>query len=187
SEWNIVVKAVEISGTALAGRRLLLWSRCTATTITTTLLPAIGRLGLTTTTLVCRFSILTKLVILHTAAGATGIEHLHFAGHDFGGVAGNAVLFPRAGTQAALNVEFAALAHVFVHDLGQTVEEHNTVPLGFFLRLSGVLVFPGLAGRQSQVGHCATAGQITGFRIPAYIAYQNNFVYAATCHLVVSF
>jgi hypothetical protein len=60
------------------------------------------------------------------------------------------------------------------------------MPFGFFLRLTGIFILPLLAGGDGQIGYRSTTGQVSGFRILADIAYQNYFIDAATCHVVIS-
>src|SRR5690606_2749366 len=53
---------------------------------------------------------------------ATAVEQLHLAidvDHHLGGVTLDAVLFPLAGLQSALDVELGALAYIFADDLRQ--------------------------------------------------------------------
>src|SRR5690554_6541644 len=114
---------------------------------------------------------------------ATGVEHLHVVDHDLGGVAVLAVLaLPLAGLQAALDVDLAALLQVLLGDLGQLVEHHHVVPLGALLALTGLLVHPGVGGRQAQVGDRRTGGQEANLGILSQVADEDDLV-DATGHL----
>src|SRR5690606_32706818 len=110
-------------------------------------------------------------VITAATAAGTAVEHLHVAGDDLGGVAVLAVLpLPFAGTQAPLHIHLGTLLQVLLGDLRQAVEEHHPVPLGALLGLPGVLVLPGFAGGDADVGDGATARHVAGFRVLAQIA-----------------
>src|SRR5690554_656534 len=111
---------------------------------------------------------------------ATGVEHLHVVDHDLGGVA--VLALPLAGLQAALDVDLAALLQVLLGDLGQLVEHHHVVPLGALLALTGLLVHPGVGGRQAQVGDRRTGGQEANLGILSQVADEDDLV-DATGHL----
>src|SRR5690606_28106518 len=111
--------------------------------------------------------IAAAIVVVATTA-ATAVEHLHFAGDDFRGVAVLAILpLPFAGAQAAFDVHLRAFFQVFAGDFTEAVEEHHAVPFGALLHLPGLFVFPAFAGGDVDVGHRTAAGQKTGFRVRA--------------------
>ena len=117
------------------------------------------------------------------AAAAAAVQHLHFAGDDFGGVAiiAGGLVLPLAGLQTALDIDLRTLAQVFGADLTQAAPHHDGVPLGLFLHLAGGLVAPAFRGRQAQVGDRGAAGGGPGFRILPEVADENDLVDAA-CH-----
>src|SRR5690606_22079838 len=82
---------------------------------------------------------------LPAAAVAATTEHLHLVGDDVGGVALDAFLVGvLVGLKSPLDVHLAALAQVLARNLGQPAEELDSVPLGAFLLLAGLLVLPRL-------------------------------------------
>src|SRR3990170_3433614 len=85
-----------------------------------------------------------------TNAAAAAVEHLHFVGDDFGGVAVVALLvLPLARAQRAFDVHLRTLLEVFAGDLAETAEHGDVVPLGALFVLPRLLVFPVLAGRHA--------------------------------------
>ncbi|MMZ65446.1 hypothetical protein D1872_278510 [compost metagenome] len=114
------------------------------------------------------------LVALWTAA-----QQLHGAlhvDHDFGGVTLDTVFFPLAGLQFAFDVHLRTFTQVFASDFCNFAEHRHTVPFGFFNFLTGLLVGPLFAGRQTQVGHGVTVRQVANFGILAASADQYDFV-----------
>src|SRR5690606_6592157 len=62
------------------------------------------------------------------------------------------LILPLAGLKLPLDVDLRALAQILLHHAAQVlVEDHDRMPLGALLALSGVAIFPVLAGRNSQV------------------------------------
>src|SRR5690606_34425085 len=162
SEWNVVVEVV------VHGRR----RRCRLATAVVA--AAVARcLALATA---------TTLPGTTAVPAAAAVEHLHVVGDDLGGVALHAVLFPAAGLQAAFNVDLRALPDVFGNNLGEALVEHHAVPLGALLLLAGVLVLPGFAGGQGEVGDGAAIGHVAGFGILSHVPHQNYFVDTSASH-----
>ena len=115
-------------------------------------------------------------------AAALAAEHLHFVGHDLRGVAVLAFLvLPLARAQLAFDVNLRALAQVFGGDLGQAAEHRDLVPLRAVLLLAGLLVFPRLRGRESQVRDGTAARHVARLGVFAEIADENDLV-DASCH-----
>src|SRR5687768_8119256 len=80
---------------------------------------------------------------------------------DLGRVLGLPVLvLPLAILDAAFDVEFVALLHVTLHDVGQlrvlAVPHHAAVPLGLFLLVAAGVV-PGTAGRERKIRNAVAA------------------------------
>src|SRR6056297_3958696 len=63
--------------------------------------------------------------IIHRCRATPPIEHLHFIGDDFSGIAILTVLaLPLARLQPAFDVDLAALLEVFAGDLAEPIEHH---------------------------------------------------------------
>ena len=121
-------------------------------------------------------------VIAATATAATfaaAAQHLHFIGDDISGVLLHAVL---AGvlvvTQAAFDVDRAALAQVLAGNLAELAEEHHTVPFGAFL-LVAILVLADAGGGQADAGDRHAALGVLHVRVVAEVADQDDLVDAA--------
>lgn len=72
-------------------------------------------------------------------------QQLHGAAYvdvHLSGVALNAVLFPLAGMQLALDVDLRSLAKVFPGDLGDLPEQRDAVPLSALSLLARALIRP---------------------------------------------
>src|SRR4029450_4026043 len=112
-----------------------------------------------------------------TRAGIAGTsDQLHPVGDDLGRVFFDAILVRvLAGLQPAFDVDRASLLQVFTGDFRLPAEQHDTVPLGFFLLLA-TLVFPRFAGGDVQIGDGVAAGGVARFRITAEIAEQDYLV-----------
>src|SRR5690554_4705373 len=115
----------------------------------------------------------------HPGHGCRAVASGHCVDHHLGGVTLDAVLFPLAGLQSALDVELGALAYIFADDLRQATEEHHAVPLGTFLLLTGLLVLPAVAGCQRHVGDGVAVGHVAHFRVAAHVTDQDYLVYAS--------
>src|SRR5690606_16339813 len=114
------------------------------------------------------------------------IQHLQLARDDLGGVTVGAVLgLPLPGAQTALNVYLRALAQVLASDLGQAVEKHHGVPLGALLHLTALLVLPGFAGGDGDVGDGSAGRHVADFRILAEVTDQNDLV-DSSCHCLLA-
>jgi len=105
------------------------------------------------------------LVTIATPAGTTcRIQHRQFAAeavqHDFGRVAILTVVAgPFAGLQCALEIDLRALAQVLLGNLDEPfVKNHDPVPLGALLALTGSLVPPAFRCSDVQVGYALAAG-----------------------------
>src|SRR5690242_16217966 len=121
---------------------------------------------------------LARACVPHSRAAA---EHLHALGHDLGGIALLALfVLPFARAQGALDVDLRALLQIFPRDRGEAVEEHHAVPFGALLFFAALLVFPGFARRDRDVGDGASLGVVPGLRVPPEISHENYLVYG--CH-----
>jgi hypothetical protein len=89
---------------------------------------------------------------------------------------------PFACLQSAFQVNLRALLEVLLDDLAQAlVEDYHTVPLGFFLALTGGLVAPAFRGGHPQIRDRAAVLGAANFRIRTEIADEDHLV-DATCH-----
>src|SRR5688572_9940262 len=138
-----------------------------------------GLLLLAATTAAASAACSTAAVVTTSTAHAAAarIQHLHFVGDDFRGVAVVTLLvLPFAGTQRSFDVNLRALLEVFARDLTKAPEHGHVVPLGAFLAFAGLFVFPVLAGGDPDVRHRHPRRHGAGFRVCAQIADQNYFV-----------
>ena len=94
------------------------------------------------------------------------------------------LVVPRAGLQASLDVDLAALLQIFAGNLGQALPEHDVVPLGAVLPFAG-LVFEALVGGDGQLGHGRALRRVFHFGIFAQISDQLNPVQTLSCHGVL--
>src|SRR5690554_2045728 len=161
SERNIVIKAVKTTAGGLLRLllrrllRLLLWCLLLLLGLVLLLLLRLT-LWLVAAKVLSTAVVLVALVVVATTA-ATAVEHLHFVGDDFGGVAVLAVLaLPFAGAQRAFDVDFRAFAQILAGNFCQAVKEHHSVPFGTLLWLTGCFVFPLLGGSHADVGYRAS-------------------------------
>ena len=129
--------------------------------------------------------IVIVLPAARTATLAAGIQHLHFVGDDLGRIALNAILLPRASTQAAFDIDLRALLDILVDYLREAIEEHHAVPFRLFLRLTGSLVFPSLTSGQCDIAHGAAARKVARLGVCTTITYQNNLIYASARHIIL--
>src|SRR5690606_13823765 len=119
----------------------------------TAALPALATLALTAATatvfLARGLLALRTIAATATAAFTTAAQHLHFVGNDVRGVLLHAILTGvLVVTQAAFDVDRAALAQVFAGDFAELAEEHHAVPFGALL-LVAVLVLADAGGGQA--------------------------------------
>src|SRR4051812_41721357 len=85
----------------------------------------------------------TKVTAGPAHAAAARVQHLHFVGDDFRGVAiVTRFVLPLARAQRAFDVNLGSLLEVLARDLAESPEHGDAVPLGAFLALAGLLVFP---------------------------------------------
>src|SRR5690606_15082980 len=79
-----------------------------------------------------------------TAVTFTTTKHLHLIGHNVCGITilPGFLVLPLASLQASFDVNRTTLFQVFASNLGKSVVEHNTVPLGFFALFTRCLVLP---------------------------------------------
>ena len=116
------------------------------------------------------------------AAGGIGAtaEHLHFIGHDLGGVAILTVLIlPFTRLDLALEIGLGAFLEVLGSDLGQLAEHDDAVPFRAFLHFAGILVLPGFVGGDIDVDDRAAARGVLDFRIASEGSDDDCFVYAS--------
>ena len=103
-------------------------------------------------------------------------EELHVGGDDLGDVLLVAFLVVvRAGLDAALDEDLAALGEVLRADLGALAPHHDAVPLGALLALT-VLVVPALAGRDAQLADALPARRVPHVGIGAEVSDEDDFV-----------
>jgi hypothetical protein len=89
---------------------------------------------------------------------------------------------PFACLQSAFQVNLRALLEVLLDDLAEAlVEDHDAVPLGFFLALAGGLVAPAFRGGHPQIRDRAAVLGAANFRIRTEIA-DEDYLVDATCH-----
>jgi hypothetical protein len=146
-----------------------------------TLVVVVRRAGLAAATTAAARATTTAATAVVTAAAAHAaaarVEHLHFVGDDFRGVAVLALLvLPLARAQRAFDVDLRALLQVLAGDFTETPEHGHVVPLGAFLVLARLLVFPALAGRHADVRDRHAGRHGAGFRVCAQISDQDDFV-----------
>src|SRR3954451_21828996 len=107
---------------------------------------------------------------------AATAEELHVVGDDLGDVALVAFLVVvRAGLDATLDVDLAALREILGADLRALAPHDDAVPLGALLALS-VLVVPALARREPQLADALPARRVPHVGISAEITDQNDLV-----------
>ena len=91
-----------------------------------------------------------------------------------------ALIGPFAGLQAALEVNGAALAEVFLSHLGEIlVEDHHPVPLRALLALAAAAVAPALRGGDVEVDDLLVVLGVAHLGIAPEISHQDDFVHAA--------
>ena len=66
--------------------------------------------------------------------------------------------------------DLAAFFTVLLNNFGQPIEKYYPVPFGAIFLLACLLVLPGLAGCQSDIGYSTTAWHVTRLRILSQIA-----------------
>jgi hypothetical protein len=72
--------------------------------------------------------------------------------HDFGRIAGYAVLLPFARFEFAFDVQLRAFLHVLFDDADKPLAAHNDVMLlGLGLLFAAGLILPALAGREGKI------------------------------------
>ena len=98
---------------------------------------------------------------------------------DLGRVALVAVLVvPLARLQPALDVDLLALGQIFGQRLGRLAPQHDAVPLGFFLPLTG-LVVPDLGRRHVDRRDGRAARRVAQLGVASEVADQNDLVDAS--------
>src|SRR3954453_1239840 len=116
---------------------------------------------------------------------ATTVQHrqgrVEALQHDFGRVLLDAALVgPFAGLERTLDVNLGALLQILLNNLAQRFgEDHDAVPLGLFLALTGALVAPGFRRGDAQIGDRPPVLCPPDFRILAEISDQDHFVHAS--------
>jgi hypothetical protein len=74
-------------------------------------------------------------------------KHLQFVAYNLSGVSICATLIsPFAGLQLSLNINLGTFFQILPGNLAKTIKENHSMPLSLGLSLSGILVFPLLAG-----------------------------------------
>ena len=82
---------------------------------------------------------------------------------------------PIPGLKPALDADLLTLREVLFERLGQTVPNHDTVPVGPFLPLLG-LVGPVLTGSQAEVAHRGAGSRAAKLGITAKVPDQKDLV-----------
>src|SRR6185369_16642974 len=128
---------------------------------------------------------ITGIVGAEAAATAAALEHgqgrVKTLQHDFGRVFLDAALVgPFARLQRAFDVNLGALLQILLDNLAQRFgEDHDPVPLGLFLALTGALVAPGFRRGDAQISDRPPVLCPPDFRILAEVADQNHLVHAS--------
>ena len=106
----------------------------------------------------------------------TATEKFEGIGIHFGHVAFNGVaVFPLACTKFALNVEFSAFAHIFLHDFGLFAPNHDIMPLcALSWAVGGGVAFR--RGKRER-SHALPLLWVTNIRVFAHVTKKNYFVY----------
>ena len=66
-------------------------------------------------------------------------------------------------------------------DLGQAIKHDDAMPFRLFYLLARLLVFPGIRGRNAEVGQRTAAWHVLGIRVRTEVSNQDHFINAA-CH-----
>src|SRR5690606_16075474 len=114
-------------------------------------------------------------------AARAAAQHLHLVRHDLGGVAVVArLVLPLSRPELALDIDLRTLPQVLRGNLGQLAEHRNAVPFRAFFLLARLLVFPGLVGRETQIGHGRAAWHVTRLGVLSEIADDDYLVDSAS-------
>src|ERR1051326_2787743 len=126
----------------------------------------------------------TSREISATCAFTTPAEQDQIAGHDFRHVflLTRLLVIPRAGLQAAFDVDLATLFQILAGDFGQALPKHDIVPFGEILPLTS-LVLKGFIGGDSQFSHGRALRYVFDFWILAQIANELNAVQTFSSHV----
>src|SRR3989338_3508088 len=104
------------------------------------------------------------------------IEHDHVFGDDFRAVPFLAILpLPLAGLDAAVNVDFTALAEILSADVGQLAPGDDVVKLRLFLFLAGG-IRPAVVGGDAEVGDVLPARGGPDFRIAGQVSDDHGAI-----------
>ena len=132
-----------------------------------------------------RSEIAAALVRSKRATTALAVEHrqrgIEVLQDDFGRIAILAVLvLPFSGLELALDINLGALLQILLGNLAETfTKDHDAMPFRLFFPLAGVLVAPGIRGRNAQIGDRTTVLCALDFRVGAEISNQNDFIDAS--------
>src|SRR6185369_11066054 len=111
-------------------------------------------------------------------------QQLELLRDDLGRVVVDAILLVLARLQAALDVARLALRQILAGDLREAIEEHDPVPLGFFLHLTGGLDLPLARRRDRDVRDRRAARCITRLGIAPEVPDHDYLVHAS--HVALS-
>src|ERR1019366_2587387 len=87
------------------------------------------------------------------------------------------LVVPGVGSDAAFDINLAALLQILSGDLRQSLPKHDVVPFSAVLPVA-VFVLVALIGRQGKFGHRLALRRVFVLGILAQVFGQNDFVYA---------
>src|SRR6266545_4373451 len=123
-----------------------------------------------------RWGALLVVVVVAALSRAAAVEHNHIAGDHLGAIARLTLLIlPLVRLEPALDVDTAALAEVFVADLGEFIPGDHVEPLGFLARFAGA-IFPLTSRRDAEGRHWAATGRVAHLRVFTEPPNDHDFV-----------
>jgi hypothetical protein len=70
-----------------------------------------------------------------------------------------------------------------LNDLGQAIEKHHSMPLGFLFLFTAGFVLPGITRGEGNIGNPIAIWHHPELRIITRIPYKNYFIHTSTCHV----
>src|SRR5207237_405755 len=87
------------------------------------------------------------------------------------------IALPFAGLQRAFQIDLAALAQIFLGDIGEAfAENRDRMPFGLFLALAAVAVLPAFGRGNATVHDLAAVLKAAGFGVAAEVADEDHLV-----------
>ncbi len=118
---------------------------------------------------------------MRRGAFATAAQQDHIVGDHFGGPHLFAFfVVVAARLDAAFDVHLLAFGEIG-RDVLSAPQDH-VGPVGFFLPLARLLIFPAAVRGHRKLGDRRLRGGVRGFGVAAEMSDQNHFIYATTCH-----